>query len=286
MTEDPPPPDAPAVQTAGPGLARNDPADRDPAAGMEEFIYIITHDLRASFRAFHTIPEWIREDMGPLPPEREAIVAEHLDLLTTQAARADRMLLDLRDFSRIGRLADPIGAHPLEEVLDRASQISPFPDRASLQVTGSATLTGPGNELAMLFAALLSNAVKHHDRDQVRIRLSLADDGPLLRLTLDDDGPGIPTRFREAVFAPLRTLRPRDQCEGSGMGLAIARKIVTRLGGEIHIAPPEDADPEGPRPAKATVETVVDQATAPPRGTRVVFTLPGQMEDPPPPRLN
>ena len=286
MTEDPPPPDAPTVQTALPGLARNDPADRDPAAEMEEFIYIITHDLRASFRAFHTIPEWIREDIGPLPPEREAIVAEHLDLLTAQADRADRMLLDLRDFSRIGRLADPIGPHPLEEVLDRACQISPLPDRASLQVTGGATLSGPGNELAMLFAALLSNAVKHHDREQVRIRLSLARDGPLLRLTLDDDGPGIPARFREAVFAPLRTLRPRDQCEGSGMGLATARKIVSRLGGEIHIEPPEGVPPEAPRLGEATVESVVDRAPASPRGTRVVFTLPGQMDDPPPPRLN
>ena len=81
-------------------------------------------------------------------------------------------------------------------------------------------------------------------------------------LTVSDDGPGIPPQFREAVFDPLRTLKPRDVCEGSGMGLAIARKIVTRLGGTISLAETEGT-----------------------RGTTVSFTLPGH--DPAQPaRLN
>lgn len=247
------------------------PGSDDPGAEVEQFLYIVTHDLRASFRAFQTIPDWIREDMGPLPPDRAALVSEHLDMLAIQAARADRMLLDLRDYSRVGRMAEPSARHSLSEILTRSEHLFALPDTAHLHVAGQARFTGPGNELAMLFAALLSNAVKHHDRPQCHIEVTLAPSPPLVEVTLRDDGPGIPERFREVVFDPLRTLRPRDQCEGSGMGLSIARKIVTRLGGTIRITGPE---PEG---ADAGAD----------RGTALVFTLPGEiLEEPPPPRLN
>lgn len=241
------------------------PRSTQPApapAELEEFLYIITHDLRAAFRAFQTIPEWIEEDMGPLPPDRATAVESHLAMLMTQARRCDRMLLDLRDYSRVGRRADSDDQHGVEDLLTRALSQSPLAQGFSLSIEGGGLLSGPGNELALLFSALLSNAVKHHDRDRGKITLRVAGAGPMRQLEFSDDGPGIPPQFREAVFDPLRTLKPRDVCEGSGMGLAIARKIVTRLGGTISLAETEGT-----------------------RGTTVSFTLPGH--DPAQPaRLN
>lgn len=230
----------------------------DPEAELEQFLYIVTHDLRAAFRAFQTIPEWIAEDMGPLPPERQEALSGHLEMLTTQAARCDRMLLDLRDYSRIGRRADPTVEHGLKEVLERALRLFPLPGGFDLAVLGEARVVGPLNELALLLSALLSNAVKHHDRAEGQITLTAAP-GPdgMVRLSVIDDGPGIPEKFREAVFDLLRTLRPRDSCEGSGMGLSLARRIVTRAGGSIAI-----------------------RDTGAERGTTVDFTLPGHAPEP------
>ncbi|PJE31034.1 Histidine kinase-, DNA gyrase B-, and HSP90-like ATPase [Pseudooceanicola antarcticus] len=250
--------------TSRPGVASAARPAQPAAASaeLEEFLYIITHDLRAAFRAFQTIPEWIEEDMGPLPPDRAAAVEAHLAMLMTQARRCDRMLLDLRDYSRIGRRADSLGEHPVDAVLSQALIQSPLPRGFSFSIEGGGLLSGPGNELVLLFAALLSNAVKHHDRENGRITLKVSGAGPMRQLRFSDDGPGIPAQFHEAVFDPLRTLRPRDDCEGSGMGLPIARKIVRRLGGEIAVA-----------------------RTAAPRGTTLAFTLPGH--DPAQPaRLN
>uniref|UniRef100_UPI0004943591 sensor histidine kinase n=1 Tax=Oceanicola sp. S124 TaxID=1042378 RepID=UPI0004943591 len=168
--------------------------------------------------------------------------------------------LDLRDYSRIGRRADQPGDHSLDDILGRALRRAPMPDGFSLSVHGGGSLHGPANELTLLFAALISNAVKHHDRGHGAITLSLGP-GPMRPCEFSDDGPGIPPRFHEPVFDMLRTLRPRDQCEGSGMGLPIARRIVTRLGGEIAIKP----------------ATTSEQR----RGTTVAFTLPGQAPDRP-----
>ncbi|MBR9763522.1 MAG: HAMP domain-containing histidine kinase [Rhodobacteraceae bacterium] len=236
------------------------PASAD--AELEQFLYVITHDLRAAFRAFQTLPDWIREDMGPLPADRAATVDGHIDMLVAQASRCDRMLLDLRDYSRIGRCADSPAEHALDDLIGRALVRAPLPSGFTLTVEGGGMLHGPANELVLLLCCLISNAVKHHDSDRGALSLRVAGGGPMRRCEFSDDGPGIPPRFHEAVFDMLRTLRPRDQCEGSGMGLAIARRIVTRLGGAI---------------------AITDTGTT--RGTTLSFTLPGRNPEVPP-RMN
>ena len=86
---------------------------------------------------------------------------------------------------------------------------------------------------------LVSNAAKHHDRDGGTIDVTLAiEDGALLA-TVKDDGPGIPPEHRERVFEPFKTLKPRDETEGSGMGLAFVRKVAELHGGSIELAESE-----------------------------------------------
>lgn len=232
-----------------------------PQDELEQLLYIITHDLRAGFRAFRTIPDWIAEDLSPLPPDRQALLDGHIAMLRTQAERCDRMLVDLRTFSRVGRCADPDADHPLRPILTEASGLVPLPDSFTLHCDHEAILRGPRNEFIELFTALLSNAVKHHDHTAGHIALHLtagqsgpAQPRPRVQVIVSDDGPGIPARFHEVVFDLLRTLRPRDDCEGSGMGLAVARKIVTNLGGTIAI-----------------------HDTGAARGTFIAFSLPGHL---------
>ncbi|WP_158585647.1 sensor histidine kinase [Pseudooceanicola sediminis] len=202
---------------------------------VEELLYILSHDLRTGFRAILTIPDFIEEDLSGLPEPQKSMLAEHLEMLRVQARRSDRMLLDLRDYSRIGRLASPVGVHTLADILARCAETAPLPDGFVLHVSGTATLSGPLNELVMLFRALLSNCVKHHDATSGRIDISTSQKGTMTRIIVADDGPGIPNRFRKDVFEMLRTLRSRDECEGSGIGLSLARKIVTALGGTIEV---------------------------------------------------
>jgi signal transduction histidine kinase len=93
--------------------------------------------------------------------------------------------------------------------------------------------------LELVFRNLLSNAVKH-GRPDGRARVSARDaEGPggepLVEFAVADDGPGIPAQYHERIFGLFQTLRPRDEVEGSGMGLAVVKKTVESLGGSVRV---------------------------------------------------
>lgn len=211
--------------------ARDPEEDGEEEAEFDRFLYLITHDLRACFRALKTIPEWIREDLAavPAPPE----IADHLDMLVTQALRGDRMLLDLREFSRVGRLCGPVVTEDIRTIAARCWAALPPPPDMTLDLSAAeGSLTLPQEDAARLFSALLGNAVKHRDTSDGYVAVRSAA-GALTTIRIEDDGPGIAPEYRDKAFDLLSTLKPRDSCEGSGVGLALARRIVTGAGGEI-----------------------------------------------------
>jgi len=114
-------------------------------------------------------------------------------------------------------------------------------------------------QLQLVLQNLITNAIKHHDGTSGRIRVEALAEGDGYRFTVTDDGPGIPPQHRERVFQMFQTLRPRDEVEASGMGLALVRKAVEHAGGTITL----DDAPGG-------------------RGARFSFTWPKR----PPPRNN
>jgi signal transduction histidine kinase len=99
----------------------------------------------------------------------------------------------------------------------------------------------PRMPLQQILMNLIGNAIKHHHHDHGLIQLSLQNSGNFHRFTVSDDGPGIPAQFHETVFKMFQTLQPRDQVEGSGMGLAIVRKSVEATGGTISLVSSQGA---------------------------------------------
>lgn len=203
------------------------------AAEFDEFIYILSHDIRASVRATVELPQWIEEDLEEAGVEVDAPLAEKFELLHTHMHRIDRMLCDLLEYSRVGRMQAPACVN-LAEVLETVLQKHPLPDGFTLD--HDLQCRGPfmgRTDAERLLGALLSNAVKHHDRESGRIGLRALEGPGQCVLTISDDGPGIPEKHRETVFNPMKMLKSRDELEGSGMGLTIVRKIVQHYGGAL-----------------------------------------------------
>ena len=92
------------------------------------------------------------------------------------------------------------------------------------------------------FRNLLSNAVKYHDQPDGRIVVSSRQNGSYYEFSVSDDGPGIPSRHRDKIFEMFQKLESREDVEGTGMGLALVKRIVEHHGGDIAI---ESADPRG-----------------------------------------
>jgi signal transduction histidine kinase len=100
---------------------------------------------------------------------------------------------------------------------------------------GMPTLVAERTRLQQVFANLISNGLKHHNRPdgRIEVRVREADDPHAYEFTIADDGPGIAPQYHERIFGIFQTLRPRDQVEGSGLGLALVKKIVEHDGGRI-----------------------------------------------------
>lgn len=207
---------------------------------LESFAYIISHDVRSSVRALMEIPLWIEEDLAASGHDIDPTTKTNLRLLNDHARRLDRMLVDVLIYSRIGRMQEnrPVDLHAaVETVLSQIGVPKAFQVVQDLRVP--TLLIGERDALTLL-GALVSNAIQHHAGSPGKITISSRPDGDTVCLEVSDNGPGIPADKRETVFEVMRKLMPRDETEGSGMGLAIVQKIARIHGGTAQISDTEN----------------------------------------------
>ena len=203
---------------------------------VDEFIYLISHDVRASVRALSELPQWIEDDLRSAGVELNGSVVQSIAMMNCHTARLDQMLTDLFAHSRVGRMQNVVlvdVASALGEVLPRLD----IPDTmtVSCQINCPSVMIGP-QDMQLLLEALIGNAVKHHQSTTGEIKLRTQREGEMTRLTIIDDGPGIPAHLHSRAMAPMKTLRPRDEVEGTGMGLANVRKIASYYGGHMALS--------------------------------------------------
>lgn len=197
------------------------------------FTSAASHDLIAPLRGIKQLVSWLEEDIE----QPNSDVQENLKLLSARVQRMENLIDSLLEFSRVDCVLcnqpTPTDIRALsQEILAEV----PYSESFELEVTNAVSqLNTDGVSLRHALTQLISNAVKHHHRDQGKIRLTLIDRPEHYEITISDDGPGIDLQYQTAVFEMLRTLQPRDKREGSGAGLAIAKKIIERQGGEISL---------------------------------------------------
>jgi PAS domain S-box-containing protein len=204
---------------------------------LEQFAYVASHDLRQPLRVVGSYVTLIEEDLaGKLPDD----TTEYMAFVRDGVRRMDRLITDLLAYSRVGRMADdhPVSvAATLEAVVtDLSFEIAEC--GAAITIADDLpTVMGDTGEMERLFQNLLGNALKYRSPDRhpvVRIWCEAATDW-VIRIA--DNGIGIPPEHAERVFGIFQRLHPRESYEGTGVGLAIARKIVERHGGSIRIEP-------------------------------------------------
>ena len=201
---------------------------------LDRFAYVASHDLKAPIRAIDSLAAWIEEDAGAVLPETSA---EHLRLLRGRAERMEGLLDGLLAYSRAGRAraaAEPVDLGAL--VAEAVETVAPPQGFDVAVAPGPPTVTASRAPLALVVRNLVGNAIKHHDRPDGRVTVSAALDGGHLVVEVADDGPGIAPEYQGRVFEMFQTLRPRDEVEGSGMGLAIVKKTVEAHGGRVTVA--------------------------------------------------
>ncbi|MEW4565609.1 ATP-binding protein [Bremerella sp. JC770] len=199
---------------------------------LDEFAYVASHDLRSPLQAVKNLANWIRDDNEALPAES----VRHIELMHQRIDRMERLLDDLLQYSRVGRTQQSIGEVDVAQLLDMIIDSLPHPEAMTIKVQpGMPILRTLSAPLDLTFRNLIQNGIKHHNREDGSITVSYQDLGDFCQFSVQDDGPGISPEFHQRIFKMFETLRPRDDIEGSGMGLSIVEKTVQTVGGRISI---------------------------------------------------
>jgi PAS domain S-box-containing protein len=201
---------------------------------LDQFAYVSSHDLKAPLRAIDHLATWIAEDSAGLLPTSSQ---EHLTKLHGRVRRMEILLDDLLAYSRAGRQR-----HPAEEV-DTAALIQDIVDLLAPPPGFTVQLSGPmpvmrGERVPLetVFRNLIGNSIKHHQRPaEGQVEITAQDKGRFVEFTVSDNGPGIDPAFHQRMFEMFQTLQPRDQVEGSGVGLALVKKHVESRGGSVGV---------------------------------------------------
>jgi signal transduction histidine kinase len=199
---------------------------------LNQFTYVASHDLKAPLRAIKHLVDWILQDAGEVLPKASKT---HLAKLENRIRRMDKFLDDLLIYSRMERQYyknhERVNTGALvEEIIELLAPPSDF--RIIVQ-EDMPTLEAQRLLLELVFKNLIENAIKHHHGTKGQVQISARDIGDFIEFAVTDDGSGIDPRFHERVFQIFQTLRPRDEVEGTGAGLAIVKKAVESQGGAI-----------------------------------------------------
>lgn len=206
-------------------------------ADLENFAYAISHDLQAPLRS---IAGFVTLTRRALAPHLDDDTREFMDFAEQGARRMSAMIAALLDYARIGTQGAapcPVSAAQVVEVVlaDLAPVIAETGGEVIVADALPMVMADPP-QLTSVFQNLISNALKYGSSDHpahVRVAGSLRGDRAII--TVSDDGPGLPEDQRDVIFGLFKRGGIHPDVEGLGMGLAICKRIVDRLGGAIHV---------------------------------------------------
>ncbi len=209
---------------------------------LEQFAYVASHDLQEPLRKVSSFCQLLQRRYGGQLDER---ADQYIAFATDGAARMQQLINDLLAFSRVGRTTAGFSEVKLDEVL---AAVTGQLDQARSDVDGRIdvgplpAVTGDPTLLRQLFLNLVGNGLKFHREGEPPVVTIAAsgesgDDG-LVEITVADNGIGIEPEYAEKVFVIFQRLHARDVYEGTGIGLALSKKIVEFHGGHITLDPP------------------------------------------------
>ena len=198
---------------------------------LNSFAYVASHDLKAPLRGITQLATWIAEDLGDtLGSDAQT----HMRLMHSRIARMEMLLEDLLAYSRAGRSDDEIVAVDTGKLVRDIFELAAPEKSIRLQVAADMPVLQTRKvPLELVFRNLINNAIKHHDKAQGVINVSARATAEGVEFAVRDDGPGILPEHQQRVFAMFQTLKPRDEVEGSGIGLALVKKAVESVGGVV-----------------------------------------------------
>ena len=198
---------------------------------LEQFSYVASHDLKAPLRAISNLATWLQEDCGDQLSDKGK---DYLRLMVGRITRMNMLIEGLLQVSRVGRRNVE-----LEEV-DLNTLVADILDGLdkkdfTINVTPLPKVRANKISIGQVFSNLIVNAIKHHPRSDGVVNLTYQELPDCHQFAVCDDGDGIPKEFQSKLFVMFQTLKPKDDTNSTGIGLALCKKIIEYFGGTIKL---------------------------------------------------
>ena len=200
---------------------------------LNEFAYVVSHDLKAPLRGIGHIAHWLVEDYGDQFDEHGK---EIITLLLNRMKRMDSLIDGILEYSRVGRMVGKETRIELDALVQEVIlSLAPPPSVHMRVVTPLPVIFGDRTRVIQVFQNLLSNAMNFLEAPEGHIEIGCDDAGDAWRFRVTDDGPGIDEKYFGKIFQIFQTLQARDEHESTGIGLALVKKIVEFSGGRVWV---------------------------------------------------
>jgi PAS domain S-box-containing protein len=202
-------------------------------AELQQFAYVASHDLQEPLRMVTSYLGLMEKKFGS---ELNPKAKEYMGFAVDGSQRMKGLIDDLLQYSRVDSqpiVLEVVDMNELVKVVEEDHQVSIRESKAELIVGPLPTIWADKVQIKQLLTNLISNAIKFHDSKPPRIEVSAVTYGDEFVFTVKDNGIGIDQRHGDKLFKMFSRLHTRDEYPGTGIGLAIAKKIVERHGGKI-----------------------------------------------------
>lgn len=202
---------------------------------LKQFAYVASHDLQTPLRGISGFAQLLAEDCeGRLGEEAD----DYIHRIVAGVERMQTLIHDLLSYSRVDSRGQPFEVVGLERVFDETlEEIGPLVEETGATVTRGSlpTIVGDRAQLRQLLQNLIVNGVKYGGDAPPRVHVEATRGDEEWSVSVRDEGIGIPPRHHERIFEIFRRLHAQEDIPGTGIGLAVCRRVVQRHGGKIWV---------------------------------------------------
>jgi PAS domain S-box-containing protein len=198
---------------------------------LDQFAYIVSHDLKAPLRAISNLSIWIEEDLEDKITEDSR---GNFTLMRSRVVRMEQLINGILEYSRAGRMqSNPSQFNITTMVTETVNDLAP-PAAFAVEIQPDMPeITADRIKVEQVFSNFISNAIKYNSNPNPTLRIGYTEEADQHVFYVADNGPGIDPEYHEKVFVIFQTLQARDKVESTGVGLAIVKKIIEDAGGKV-----------------------------------------------------
>lgn len=216
-------------------IAQNNTALKKSNEELKQFAYVASHDLQEPLRKVNSFCQLLRDEYSD---QLDDSAKSYIRFAVDGATRMRNLVSDLLDYSRVetqGKPLEPTDANEAYSVAIENLRLTIEENDATITAEPLPTIQADQDQLVRLFQNLIGNAIKYRGESPPEIQIRVQEQDLNWEISIQDNGIGMEPRYYERIFVMFQRLHARDEYSGTGIGLAICKRIVDRLSGRLWV---------------------------------------------------